>query len=275
MTIRRNPITGDPILFAPARASRPRAFGGADPGRCPFCPGHEEDTPPELHRDGDPWRIRLFPNKYPPAEGAEVLVESDRHEDTFDAIDHAADVVRVYAERHRVHADAPYVAVFKNEGAHAGASIPHVHSQIVPLPFVPPRIQREAAAFTAARACPLCGDSEGEMIGQTASWSWLAPFASAMPYQQWIVPRRHLPAFRDLGDAECEELAGLLRSASAAMLAVGDSYNWSFVDFAREPAAHCYVELFPRLTTLAGLEIGTGTFVEIIDPSDAAARLRG
>jgi UDPglucose--hexose-1-phosphate uridylyltransferase len=58
------------------------------------------------------------------------------------------------------------------------------------------------------------------------------------------------------------------------MLTLGHSYNWMFMNFPRSPAAHCYVDLVPRLSTIAGFELGTGTFVEIIDPAAAARRLR-
>ena len=267
--VRKHAITGEPILFAPNRAIRPRAFDGTDEvlDRCPFCPGHESDTPPELARiGGEAWTARVFPNKYPPSEGAEVIVESARHEARFDEIENAAGVLALTIDRYRAHASALHTVVFKNEGPRAGSSIPHVHSQIVPLPFVPPRIQRELAGF--AHDCPLC-TMPGHVISETKSFIWLAPHASAMPYQQWIVPKQHVNELT-IG---VDELAALLRSASRAMLRISESYNWMFVNFPREPRAHAYIELFPRVTTIAGLELGTGTFVEIIDPADAARRL--
>jgi len=264
-SFRRNIITGEPILFAPERAERPRAFAGSeDHARCPFCPGHESDTPPEILRVGDPWRVRVVPNKYPPAGGAEVIIESPDHNARFHDI--AENVVGVYAERLRAHADAAYVAIFKNEGACAGSSIAHVHSQLVPLPFVPPRVEREIAGF--ARACPLCL-APPNVIRETNAFTWFAPHASSMPFQQWIAPKRHVASIAALDDAELAELGSLLRSASAAMLAIGDAYNWMFMN-----TPHFYVDLFPRMTTIAGLELGTGTFVEIVDPAAAAARLR-
>jgi UDPglucose--hexose-1-phosphate uridylyltransferase len=164
------------------------------------------------------------------------------------------------------------VSLFKNEGAGAGASIPHMHSQVMPLPFVPPRVQREAEAFAAG--CPLCDGIDGSVLADTPSFTWLAPDGSAMPYQQWIVPKRHAPEMTDLTDQAVAELAALLQSASAAMLTVADSYNWMFMNFARSTAPHWYVELFPRVAQLGGFELGTGTFVEILDPALAAQRLR-
>ena len=262
-SVRRNPLTGDPILFAPERAERPHAFADSpDDARCPFCAGHEEDTPPEILRVGDPWRVRVVPNKYPPIAGAEVIIESSEHDARFEN----AEVVRVYAQRHRAHTDAAYVALFKNEGARAGSSIAHIHSQLIPLPFVPPRIERESSAF--ANACPLCA-THPNVIRETSAFTWFAPHASSMAYQQWIVPKRHVASIGELRDAELDDLAALLRDASRAMFDINDAYNWMFVN-----TPHFYVDLFPRLTTLAGLELGTGTFVEIIDPAAAAERLR-
>jgi UDPglucose--hexose-1-phosphate uridylyltransferase len=269
--IRRNPLTGEPILFAPARAERPRAFDRDELARCPFCPGHERDTPPELAHHGEPWRVRVFPNKYPSIEGAEIIVEAARHDATFDGIAHAHEVARTYADRYRAHADAAYTAVFKNEGPRAGASIPHVHSQVVPLPFMPPRIARELASF--ADGCSLCR-LDAHVIRESESFTWIAPAGSSFAYQQWLVPKRHVAEMSALGDAECAELGALLQQASRAMLQIADSYNWMFVNFPRSPAAHWYVDLVPRLAVIAGLELGTGTFVEIIDPAAAAQRLR-
>jgi len=273
---RRHAITGEPVLFAPERADRPGAFAGsADGARCPFCAGHEADTPPEILAVGTPWRIRVVPNKYPPASGAEVIIESPEHDATFDGIGHAADVVRVYADRHRAHEDAAHVALFRNEGPRAGSSIPHLHSQLVPLPFLPPRIERELAGFERATACPLCSDVADDLvIRETSAFTWLAPYASSAPYQQWIVPRRHVATITALTNDELDELAALLRSAAAATRGIADAFNWMFLTFPRASAAHCYIELFPRVTTIAGLELGTGTFVEIVDPVAAARRLR-
>jgi UDPglucose--hexose-1-phosphate uridylyltransferase len=273
VTYRRNVITGEPILFAPERAGRPRAFGDDSNERCPFCPGHESDTPPTLVAAGDPWRVRVFPNKYPSVDGAEVIVESPEHEATFDALAHAEEVVQIYTDRYRAHEDAPYAAVFKNEGPRAGSSIPHVHSQVMPVPFTPPRIEREITAFASAKSCPLC-TPRGEIIRESTHFLWLAPHGSAFAYQQWLVPKRHVSEMTAYAGEELADLTSLLRLASRAMLTLGDSYNWSFLNFPRSPAAHAYVDLIPRLTSIAGFELGTGTFVEIIDPAAAARRLR-
>jgi UDPglucose--hexose-1-phosphate uridylyltransferase len=259
----RTPITNDPVILAPEREQRPNVFEGA---ACPFCPGAEDQTPPEIARDGDPWRIRVFPNRYPPTEHAEVIVESASHNDSFDALpaDHAARVVEMYFERYRA-IGANYVSIFKNHGRLAGASIPHLHSQIVGTPFIPLRPAREGDAFAAR--CQLC-ETEHPLIAETEHYRWIAPRGSRLAYQQWIVPKSHE---HDL--AEPRELASLLQASARAMRNISDSFNWSFITFPHQPRGHWYVELFPRIAMIAGYEIGTGTFINTIAPVDAAKTL--
>jgi UDPglucose--hexose-1-phosphate uridylyltransferase len=272
VTVARHPITGDPILTAHARAGRPNALGAVTESLCPFCPGHESETPPTIEQHGDPWRARVFANKYPAAPGHEVIVESPEHDATFDSLRDAAAVMQLSLQRYHTHRDAPHVALFKNHGPDAGASIPHLHSQLLPVPVVPPRIAREADAFERATDCPLCERPRPEqLIRETESFVWKTPSAAAFTHQSWIVPKEHAhePAFNAAG-----ELAELLQSASRAMLAIAPSYNWSFITFRDRPRAHWYIDLFPRLTTLAGFELGTGMYIEIVDPAETARRFR-
>ena len=262
--IERNPITGAPIIVAPERASRPNEFGKAA-DRCPFCPGHEADTPPEIWRDGDPWNIRVFPNKFPATGQHEVIVEGSDHNRTFDQLapDVAMRVVDHYIERYRaLSRSSQYVCVFKNHGVLAGATIPHPHSQILGTPFVPPRISREGEAF--GGRCPLC-DLPAETIDQTEHYRWVAPRGAMMAYEQWIFPLQHANEIR-----EGFELSTLLQRAARAMLTISESFNWIFINFPGKPAGHWYVQMFPRLTMHAGFELGTGSAINTVDAKSAA-----
>ncbi len=269
--IRQNRITGDPVIIAPERAGRPNAFGeGID--RCPFCPGHEADTPPEIWRAGDPWSIRVVPNKYPATAQHEVIVESPEHGATFDRLPpaHASGVVACYIDRyHTLAPRAMCVCIFKNHGLLAGASIPHMHSQILATPFLPPRIARESQAFAASLRCPLCALDDEPLIESTEHYRWIAPRGASMAHEQWIVPTRHAPEFR-----EDNGLAALLQQATRGMLAIADSFNWILLNFQRQPAAHWYVQLFPRLSMHAGFELGSGSAINVADPEDTARRYR-
>jgi UDPglucose--hexose-1-phosphate uridylyltransferase len=299
--IRRNLITGEPVIFAPDRASR---FGAVYPERsegllaapdqnacmaaapliprsardellCPFCPGNEHETPPELARVGGPWRVRVFDNKYPFAPRHEVIVESPRHDATFGEIDNPAEIVAMYVERYRAMESAAHVALFKNHGPMAGASLEHLHSQIAGLPFVPPRIARELVAFAAS--CALCAPLE-HVVDESEHFVRIAPHGSAFAYEQWIVPRRHAANFSMLSDDEIGDLAIRLRDAARSMERIAASYNWLFMNFTETrtgvSAPHWYVQAMPRTTSVAGFELATGTFIDIIDPTAAARRLR-
>ena len=217
--IEQNPITGDSRILAPERDQRPNAYrDGID--RCPFCPGHESDTPPEIWRDGDPWRVRVFPNKYPATERHEVIVETPDHRASFDQLpsDHAAVAVETYISRYYSGDDA-YTCIFKNHGQQAGASIPHEHSQLIATPFLPERIDREGAAF--GSRCPLCFIDDQALIAATDNFRWIAPRGASMSWEQWIVPRRHAAQMTD-----AFELGELLQRSTRAMLSIAGSFNW-------------------------------------------------
>jgi UDPglucose--hexose-1-phosphate uridylyltransferase len=285
--IRFHPITGEPLILAPGRAERPNAFAegcaeehgqathspAADAADCPFCPDHEQETPPEIARIGEPWRLRVFSNKYPATDGHEVVVESPRHDAAFHEIQpaDAEEAVRLYAQRYRVLREtARCVTIFKNHGARAGASIPHIHSQILGTPFVTPRVARESDGFTRAPECPLC-PLPGMLIDGNDSFAWIAPHGSTLPYQSWIVPRVHAPELVPL--TAVAELAPLLQRASSSALKVAPAFNWIFLNFPGTPRAHWYIEVLPRATNLAGFELGSGSAINIIDPESAARAL--
>jgi hypothetical protein len=74
-----------------------------------------------------------------------------------------------------------------------------------------------------------------------------------------------------LSDDEIVDLASFLREAAAASSRVARAFNWAFINF---PRGHFYVDVLPRTSAVAGLELGTGTFVEIMDPAQAVESLR-
>jgi UDPglucose--hexose-1-phosphate uridylyltransferase len=278
-SFRRHIITGDPVVFAPDRAERPNAFGDSESEVCPFCPGNEALTPPEIERTGDPWRARVFPNKYPAVDGHEVIVESPEHGATFDRISHAAEVVEAYVRRYRAHSQSTYVSLFSNEGRRAGASIDHLHSQVMPLPYLPPRIAREAAAFREAASCPLCRAidrhrDQGLVIDETATAVRITPSAPSHAYEQWIVPLRHHHEMSTTTETERGHIARLLQLAAATTRRVAPAHNVLFMNFPHESAGHFYISIVPRRSAIAGFELATGTFIDIIDPAAAVRALR-
>lgn len=272
MEIRRHPITGDPVIYAPERALRPNAYASRQESpapsyepACPFCPGNEHWTPPEVARVGEPWQVRVFPNKYPFAAGHEVIVESPAHDADFATLPHAAAIVAMQFERQHALAALPgirHVAIFKNRGLLAGASLDHPHSQVAAITFVPPRVEREAAAFRQAPACPLCRLlALATPVGETERFVMIAP-AATFSGELWIVPREHQSTPYPPDPQGLEELATLLQSATRRVTTLAAAYNWMVLQFPDEPHAHGYVEIVPRNFSVAGFELATGTFID-------------
>ncbi len=180
--LRKDPITNGWVIIAEERALRPQDLGGEspafiDPAKCPFCPGNERLTPPEIRavRDGGApnapgWRMRVVPNKFAAlrVEGEldrrglgmydemsgigahEVVIESPEHrqrlwqfgDDQFTALarvchERVCDLSRDIRFR--------YIQIFRNFGARAGASLEHPHTQIIALPIVPRWVKEELA----------------------------------------------------------------------------------------------------------------------------------
>ena len=135
------------VVIAPRRGARPGPSAG-----CPFCEGHESETPPEslaLGREGGApdtpgWQLRVVPNLYPALERQEVVIHAPRHVESL--ADLSPEELRRIAEAWSLRATAAhddgfaYLHAFVNEGAAAGASRPHSHSQLAWLREPPPAV---------------------------------------------------------------------------------------------------------------------------------------
>jgi len=178
--IRKDPVTGRWVIIATDRSRRPSDFSRQPVvlkgGRfCPFCPGNEQKTPPEVlafRQSGGPnepgWTLRVVPNKFPAlrvegdfdrqGEGLydkmngigahEVIIETPDHNATLSDMPEKRVEDVFWALRDRFQdlkkdRRMRYILAFKNHGEAAGASLEHTHSQLIALPVVPRRVQEE------------------------------------------------------------------------------------------------------------------------------------
>lgn len=178
--LRKDPVTGRWVIISTDRAKRPSDFTRQSVvirgvRFCPFCPGHESKTPPEVlafRKSGSPndsnWTLRVIPNKFPALRiegevnrqgigiydkmngvGAhEVIIESPNHQSTLADMSEQSieDIFWAFRERIQDLRRDPrlrYILLFKNHGEPAGASLEHTHSQLIALPVVPKRVQEE------------------------------------------------------------------------------------------------------------------------------------
>jgi UDPglucose--hexose-1-phosphate uridylyltransferase len=272
-------------VIAPGRARRPGAFLGAieDPtpdelDTCPFCEGRENQTPPETDAvtddparkpDTPGWRVRVVPNLYPAVERQEVVIHSPEHIRTFAELDDAqleriAEIWRSRFERAEGEGFG-YVHALVNEGRFAGASLPHSHSQLVWLREPPPAVLTERDGDCAI--CALLGRDELRIGDRGGIVTLVHPFGRA-PYELLIAGRSHAPA---PGVPDLAVALERLRDAIRGLRALEGPVPWNAW---LHHGAHWHLEVVPRLTVFAGLELGAGIYVNVVEPERAAAALR-
>jgi UDPglucose--hexose-1-phosphate uridylyltransferase len=238
---------------------------------CPFCGGREDRTPPETLRVGDPWLARAVPNLYPAFDRQEVVVHGQEHVRTFAEL--PDEVLPAIAEAWaRRSPDFEHMHVLINEGRTAGASLPHSHSQLVSLPEPPPASALEQPNLAAA-ACAICTLLRDEtcFVAQSRDVVALAHPAGRTPYELLIAPRRHEPDGVHAGETLVSALH-VLRDCIRRLRAVEGPVPWNAW---LHNGGHWHLEVLPRLTTFAGIELGAGLYVVTVAPETAAAALRG
>jgi UDPglucose--hexose-1-phosphate uridylyltransferase len=320
--LHHDPLAGRTVVVAPGRANRPNELAGGTV-RCPFCAGNESLTPPDLLRAprsaAEPWRSRIVPNRFPIVTGVaavdraatgptaslpslahgvhDVVIESPEHVGSILAIDPGGwrEVWELCRERLAMLAargDLAWATVFKNSGIRAGASLEHVHSQLVGLEFVPPAIQTELVAAGRSAdpfgACLRRAAAEGRLVEQSGDLVALVPPAPRQPFETWILPRQAEWYFHETAPVRVAALAALTRSIIGRVdrIIPGAHYNWwlhqpPFPVVERDfPAAaipagwHWHLEIMPRINGLAGFELGAGCHVTTMTPHDSARLLR-
>ncbi|MFZ4585522.1 MAG: DUF4921 family protein [Acidimicrobiia bacterium] len=316
---RYDPIHDRWVIVAADRAERPHTFRTMAPiegdhdATCPFCPGNEAQTTPEVFRSGEGapnslgWQVRVFPNMYPvvgpdreahpgddhwrsseSATGShEVVLMSPVHRHSLaDLTDHdARTFFRVLRDRVRVHRDRGhhYSQVLINHGTAAGASIEHPHAQLISIDFVPDPIDQVAQQGANACGAVVAAARDHERAGALtvlttdALVAWV-PWASATPYVTNITPTTDCARFADADDGDVDAVALTCRELVRALRAeLGEQpYNLLVMSAANgdDRPFQWYVEIQPRLGVLAGFELGAGVYVNIVPPEIAAVRLR-
>ncbi len=285
----------------------------ADPSRpCPFCPGNEEATPPALEQvDSEgKWTLRVVPNLYPAFEGdgnltvrnlgpVHTMADASGIHEVFVITPHHTSGVGTFSDsvirnimaalrrRFEEHAGTPnvrYTQAFINHGREAGASLAHPHGQILGLPFVPGEILEEERAFERFKGgCILCATIDAERVDnkrvvlESEHAVVVTPYWSGSPYELLIIPESHDAHLTDSSDDVLTAIGIAIRDAIRMLNnTLGDvAYNLVFHTAPSHHAGnfHWHVHLWPKLTTTAGFEKGTGVLINIVPPEDAAFEL--
>jgi UDPglucose--hexose-1-phosphate uridylyltransferase len=191
----------------------------------------------------------------------------------------------VWRERMQTHAGAAYVHLIVNERREAGASLPHTHAQLYALDFVPAAIARERERFGAYTTRTMGGNLLGDLVQEEVrrrerivaiddETVLMAPYGARVPFQLLIAPRTPRGRFADDGPTGAAMLHEALCRLAHRLGASPPLNLW--VRTAPRGAEHFSwrIDILPRLTHLAGLELGAGVHLNIVPPERAAAELR-
>ena len=259
--------------------------------------------------DSPGWTVRVVPNLYPAlssergpaarfaqpdlfsaraALGAhEVIVNSPQPVTSLSAlpVEQVRTAAEVWRERMRAHADAAYVHLIVNERREAGASLPHTHAQLYALDFVPAEVARERERFGAHATRTMGANLLGDLVQEEVKLRerlvavddeavLLSPFGARVPFQLVLAPRRPRMRFEDEGPTGAALLHDALSRLARRLGAAPPLNLW--IRTAPRGAEHfCWrIDILPRLTHLAGLELGAGVGLNIVAPEVAAAELR-
>jgi len=191
-----------------------------------------------------------------------------------------------------------HIYIFKNVGPSAGASLAHAHSQLVALPIVPPLVEAKlirARDHYHLKQRSLFSDilhserTDGSrLVAENDGYVLYCPFASRFPFEMAIFPKRHHPEFISCTTNELHDLAEVLQFAIRRLNAVLENPGYNLLlhmaplrrpgteRYASSRYDYCWhLEIVPRFNSLAGFEIGLGTFINTVYPEEAARFLRG
>ena len=225
----------------------------------------------------------------------DVIVETPDHSEVMALMpdSYMAEILRIYKIRYdelSLDRRIALITIFKNHGPDAGTSLEHPHSQIIATPVISlqvrERFQHALRHFDDYGECMFCQMLEEELEEQSRivaiseHFAALELYASPAPFCTHIYPRRHMASFGDVSAMEINDLARMLRSILAKLyhgLADPD-FNFTIRSAPAESVGvkyfHWYLSVIPRLTRMAGFELGSGMFINTVLPEAAAEFLR-
>jgi UDPglucose--hexose-1-phosphate uridylyltransferase len=319
---RKDPTVDRWVIIATERAKRPVHREASDTALCPFCAGNESLTPPEVlvFRDqsdssGLPnWTVRVVPNKYPAlvpdgsrlgttSENYEVRSGTGAHEVIIESPHHVTDVtllsesqfgavLRAYRNRImdlRNDRRFRYILIYKNQGTEAGATLEHVHSQLIAMPMIPKLILEEIETaknyYQSNRRCVFCDVIRKEtgserFVTGNARYLVICPFAPRFPYETWILPKQHASLFERNTQPDDVDLARILRETLIRLnRSLGSpAFNYFIhsnpLDQGENNAYHWHIEIIPKLIQVGGFEWGSGSYINTVTPEQSARSLR-
>ena len=296
--IRKSYIFDQYAVIAPRRDLRPRDLvelaSEKSKAHCPFCP---QNLPAQfiidqasLKKEKD--EIRVVKNIFPAATlnspeaygDQEVIIETKDHDKkmaNFSVEQIEANLIMSIRrlKEYEKNSHLNYFLSYKNQGANAGASLKHPHSQNLALKIIPAATMTELALLkkyrTQNKKCAYCQILKDELKSARAIYEdklvgAFAPYASQYHFEAWIFPKRHITDPAALTAAELSALAKVLKRLAQKIDKFNIAFNYFFYFVRNNQDQHFYIKFQPRDAIWAGVELGSGLIINEIAPETAA-----
>jgi len=262
------------------------------------------------------WEVRVVPNRFAtlsPGETIariddgpffrkmqgfgihEVIIETPSHNTpmalmTYEQVEK---VLIAYQERYNAlkkNRQLKFITIFKNQGWASGTSLVHSHSQLVATPVMAIYYRRKFdvahdyyADIGRCLYCDLLSEELGKgerIIAETKELVVFQPYASRVPYETLIVPKKHYASFGLYPTSRLAELARVLKDTLLCLYQGLDdpAFNYmietSTTADEEDPYYHWHIRIVPRLTTIAGFEMGSGIYISTALPEHTASHMR-
>ncbi len=226
----------------------------------------------------------------------EVIIDSPSHNTPL-ALMSYEQVIRIltaYQQRYNVikeDREIRDITIFRNVGWAAGTSLVHPHSQLVATPIMAPYYRRKFDVAHDYHAdmgrCLYCDliawdlkNGTRRVVAETDEFAVIHPYASHTPYETWILPKEHCASFGLFSAAHLTELAQVLKDITFCLYEGLDNPAYNLVIDSTttydedDPYYHWHIRILPRLSTIAGFELGSGISISTALPEETAEYMK-
>jgi len=267
-----------------------------------------------LSNDGSPWEVRVVPNRFAALTeqgsitrvedgrfflrmdgfGAhEVIIESPSHNTPMALMSYhqVENILVTYHQRYNTlkkNKKFKFITIFKNHGRASGTSLSHPHSQLVATPIAATYYRRKFDVavdyYDDMGSCLYCDlirwdldKGKDRLVAETKEFIVVHPYASRVPFETWILPKRHHASFGLFPVTLLPELARVLKSILFCLYerlddpAFNMMIDTSTTDDEEDPHYHWHIRIVPRLSTIAGFEMGSGIYISTALPEETAS----
>ncbi|MFC2056172.1 galactose-1-phosphate uridylyltransferase [Chloroflexota bacterium] len=225
----------------------------------------------------------------------EVIIESSSHNTTIALMTYqqVEKVLTAYQQRYNAlkkNQQLKFITIFKNHGPESGTSLVHPHSQLVATPIMTPYYHRRFDVavdyYADTGRCLYCDVLIGEIengkriITETEQFIVFNPYASRVSYETWIIPKGHYSSFGLFPASGLSELSIVLKDTLFCLYNELDNpafnlmVDTTITEDEDDPYYHWHIRIVPRVSLIAGFEIGSGIYITSMLPEETAQLMR-